>query len=56
VKADVLPSSIGEINGRCFANDLSNFDTEVFFSMQALIKNRGGHVLVTKIDDARVIG
>jgi hypothetical protein len=41
VKADVLPSPLGELNGQCFAMDLSNFGTEVFFSMQALLKNKG---------------
>jgi hypothetical protein len=51
VKADVLPTPIEKTNDRCLAIDLSNFGIEVFFSMQALLKNRG-HVLITKIGEA----
>jgi uncharacterized protein (UPF0303 family) len=31
-------------NDRCLAIDLSNFGTEVFFSIHALLKNRGSCV------------
>jgi hypothetical protein len=41
VKADVLSSPLGGMNDRCLAIDLSSFGTWVFFSMQALLKNRG---------------
>jgi hypothetical protein len=44
VKTDVLPSPLGEMNGRCLAIDLSNFGAGMFFSMQALLKNRGSCV------------
>jgi hypothetical protein len=44
VKADVLPLPFKKTNGRCLAIDLSNFGTQVFFSMQALLRNRGASV------------
>jgi hypothetical protein len=44
VKANVLPSPIGEVNNQCFAIELSNFGVEIFFSMQALLKNKGACV------------
>jgi hypothetical protein len=38
VKADVLPSRLGEINDQCLAIDLSNFGIEVCFSYASLPK------------------
>jgi hypothetical protein len=50
VKADVLPLALGKTNDRCLAIELSNFGTKLFFSIQALQKDRG-HVLTTKIGE-----
>jgi hypothetical protein len=44
VKADVLSLPLGKVNGQCFTIDLSNFGAEMFFSLQALLKNRGACV------------